>query len=54
MGNGVQNKILIFITFITATTVFSDEYNVKKTWFGDPDLASAAAKTAAAAEAPPF
>ena len=38
MGNGVQNKILIFITFITATTVFSDEYNLKKTWFGDPDL----------------
>ena len=38
MGNGVQNRILIFITFITATTVLSDEYNVKKTWFGDPDL----------------
>ena len=38
MGNGVQNSFLIFITFIISTTVFSDEYSVKKTWFGDPDL----------------
>ena len=38
MENGVQNKIFIIILSIFSLSTFSEEFKVKKTWFGDPDL----------------
>jgi len=38
MENGVQNNIFIIILSIFTLSVFSEEFKVKKTWYGDPDL----------------
>ena len=38
MESGVQNKIFITILSILSLSTFSEEFKVKKTWFGDPDL----------------
>jgi hypothetical protein len=38
MVNGVQNSLLIIFSLCISASVYSEDYQYPKTWFGDPDL----------------